>query len=100
MAVSTTLKRFLRRLAGSLLAYSKQQSWDPKDIQLYYRFVPDWDRLHIIIVVPDFGGRSEFEVWSSIHVHLAAEFADEPEALNHIGLVVRSSQQVEAGGIY
>lgn len=100
MAVSTGLKRFLRRLTAATLDYAKQHAWDSKDVQVYYRFVSDWDRLHVIIVIPDFEGLSEFQVWSSILTHLSAEFADEPDVMNHVNLLVRTTQQVEGGGIY
>ncbi len=100
MAVSTDLKRFLRRTAGALAEYAKQHSWNREDIELYYRWNSDWDRLHVIVVVPEFEGGSHYQAWSSILTRLAAEFADEPDAISRLGLVVRTSQQVEGGGIY
>lgn len=101
MAVSADVKRVIRRLANAILDYAKTRGWDREDVQLYYRWVPDWDRLHILVVIPDFEGGTEFQAWSSILTHLGEEFADDPEFMkHHLSLLVRTSQQVQEGGIY
>ena len=100
MAVSTILRRALRRIAGAITEYAKKNKWTEQDYWIYYQFNPDWDRLHILFVAKAFDLNSEFKNYASVQEFLTEVLADEPHLQELLGLVVRSKRQVDEGGIY
>jgi hypothetical protein len=100
MAVGATLKKALRQIATGLTKYASSQGWADSDYWIYYRTEPDWDRIHIIFVARQFDSKREFENYVSVRDFLSNELAADPEALDSLGLIVRSAEQVDQGGIY
>jgi hypothetical protein len=100
MAIDTTLRRAVRRIAEALTKYARRQGWKYDEYQIYYHVNSIWNKLHVIFVARGFEGRGDFQNYVSVREHLEKELADEPGLLDMLGLIVRSPKEVEEGGIY
>jgi hypothetical protein len=100
MAVSATMRRAVRRIAEALTRFAKLQGWGDGDYQIYYVMDPKWGHIHVLFVANGFEKKKEYENYVLVREYLEKELGDMPGLLNHLGLVVRSSEQVDEGGIY
>jgi hypothetical protein len=95
-----TTKAVLRRIANALVDFAKQQGWSQDQYQIFFRVLEDWGRITVMLVVDDFGGRSEQAMWSLVHDHLEQSIKRDGDIGFSLGLSVRERRQVEQGGIY
>ncbi len=59
----------------------------------------DWWRIRVMLIVDDFGGRSEREMWDQVHEYLK-DSLDRDGGIDpfSLGLSVREKSQIERGG--
>jgi hypothetical protein len=100
MASKEELNRAVRLVAGALTKYAKQHHWKDTDYSIYYEVNEEWDRIHFVFVAKGFDGRDNFDCYRSVWRFLERELDEEQDVLESLGLVVRSKEQIDEGGIY
>jgi hypothetical protein len=99
--INRTTKAVLARIAKALVEFAKKQGWTKNQFEVLFHVMEDWWRIRVMLVVDDFGDRSEREMWDQVHEYLKDSLdrdgGIEPFSL---GLSVREKSQVERGGIY
>src|SRR4051812_5989919 len=100
MALSPTMKRAVRRVADLLGEFATQQGSGVEDWRLFFRVDPDWDRIRVIIVSNGFEGHDPYGSYAAVEQFLRDKLRDDPALFHAIGLVIRTFQQVDEGGIY
>jgi hypothetical protein len=102
MATVTTLRttNALRRISAALRDFAKHEGWQPDEYQILFRVLENWGRISALLVVKDFGGLTEKEMWGRVVDHLDQSLKPGGDIGFSIGLSVRERKQVEQGGMY
>jgi hypothetical protein len=90
----------MHRTAEALVDFAKEQGWTKDQYQILFRLLEDWGHIRVMLVVDDFGGRSEQVMWSLVHDNLEESLKRDGGIGFSLGLSVREKRQVEKGGIY
>jgi hypothetical protein len=102
MVTSQTMRTriALRRIAQALHDFAREQGWTPGEYQILFRILEDWGRITVLVIVKDYAGLTELEMWSRIHEQLEKSLASGDDIGFSIGFSVRSLEQVGQGGMY
>jgi hypothetical protein len=100
VAKGTVLTRAVREIARALTKFATESNWNDEDYGIYFSIKSEWDQIYIIFVSKAFDAGTDFANYAAVQQFLNSYFAAEPQILNHLNLSVRSSRQVEQGGIY
>jgi hypothetical protein len=100
MAEDSEMRRSVFLVAGALTKLAESQGWKESDYRIYYRTNPDWGKVHFIFVVEAFNGKDPYETTRRVWAYLEKELKECQDVLSSLGLVVRSKEQVDEGGIY
>ena len=94
------MKDDAKKIIKAFRRYASEQGWTPEDYRLLMELVPDWGRIHILLLVRKFVGNDGFETRVSVFKSLEATLADDPRLIRSINFVAHSFDQVKEGGIY
>ncbi len=102
MANVTTLRatNALRRIKAALTEFAKQRGLRPGEFQILFRPLEDWGRISAFLIMKDFGGLSEKEMWGLAADHLDEALKKGGDIGFSIGISVRDAKQLEKGGMY
>jgi hypothetical protein len=100
MARLTGIERANNRIHEILGEYAASQGWSPDDWNLYSWVNKDWGNLHVIFVSKGFNNADYYNHYDSVMNYLTEKLSDDPDLLGAIGLVIRTPDQVQEGGIY
>lgn len=100
MAPDHSLNTLVEAVASALADYARSRGASLEEFHVYARLSRDWGKAHVMVVSDLFNGKGGFESYVDVRRYLEDRFRDEPTLLHHMGLVVRSSDQVRSGGIY
>jgi hypothetical protein len=95
-----TTKAVLAQIAKALVDFAKEQGWNKDQYRILFRVLEDWGHIRVMLVVDDFGGRSDRELWEQVHDRLERSLKQEGGTGFSVGLVVRERGQVEKRGRY
>jgi len=94
------MRRSVFLVAGALTRFAESQGWKDPQYWIYYRINPDWGKVHFIFVAEAFNGKNPYETTRQVWAYLEEELKEYSDVLSSLGLVVRSKEQVNEGGIY
>jgi hypothetical protein len=100
MALGSTMKTALKRIADALDRFAAEQGWKPDEYQILFRVSHGWGRIRVFFIVKDFGNLSRQEAWVRIWDYLENSFKNGPDIGYSVGLSVRDRSQVNQGGAY
>lgn len=100
MAIETTMKYAVRRIAQAFQKYTSTLNWSPSDYQLFVRFNEEWGQIHLILVAKAFPQKKPEDQWLSVKEFLRKEFKDDPALRDALHLVLLTFDQVAEGGLY
>ncbi len=95
-----TTKAVVRRIATALVDFAKGQGWKKDQYEILFRLLEDWGHIRVMLIVDDFGGRSDQVMWSLVHDYLEESLKRDGGIGFSLGISVRERRQVEQGGIY
>jgi hypothetical protein len=102
MANVTTLRtiKALKKIAGALGDFAKQQGWQPGEYQILFRVLEDWGKISVFLIAKDFGGLSEKDMWLRVWNFLEASLKLGGDIGFSVGLSVGDSKQLDRRGEY
>jgi hypothetical protein len=100
MALSTTLRSALTRISKALNEFASDKEWTAGDFKILFTVSQRWGRIRVFLIVKEFGGLSEQEMWVQVYDYLEKSLSSGPDIGYSIGLSVRSWDQVKQGGMY
>jgi hypothetical protein len=102
MAAVTALKttKALRRIAAGLRDYAKLQGLRADEFQILFRVLEDWGKISVLLILRDFGGLPEKQVWLRVWEFLEAFLRQGNDIGFSVGLLVRDGKRLEQGGTY
>jgi hypothetical protein len=100
MALETTVKYGLQRLAQVFQDYAFFHGWRDDCYKVYVRLKPLWGRILVLLVAKTFPEKDGKAAWMSVWNHLQRELKDEPALLESIDFSVLTFDQVAEGGAY
>jgi hypothetical protein len=100
MALGTTMKSAIKRIADTLVDFASQLGWKPEEYQILFYQSSRWGRIRVFFIAKDFGGRSRQDFWALVSDFLEKELAKGPDIGFSLGLSVRDWAQVNQGGAY
>jgi hypothetical protein len=100
MALGSTVKSALQRIADALTAFAAKQGWKPNEYRILFRVSQRWGRIRVFFIAKEFGALSRQEVWVQVWDHLENSLKSGPEIGFSVGLSVRDWNQVNQGGAY
>jgi hypothetical protein len=96
-----TTRTVLAKIAKVLKEFAeKEEGLGPDQYQILFRVLEDWGEISVVLVLDDFKGLSEREMWDKVHKYLQEALTNEGGVGYALGLTVREKRQVERGGIY
>jgi hypothetical protein len=100
MAAVTGLNttKALRRIAAGLRDYAKSQGLSINEFQIFFRVLEDWGKISALLILDDFEGASQKEIWQSAWKFIEAYLQQGGDIGFSVGLLVRNGKQVEQGG--
>lgn len=93
-------KAVLSVIGKALVAFAKEQGWTRGHYQLLFRVKEEWGRITAMLVLEDFGGRSEEELRDQAHQAVEKALAQSGGTDFSLGITIREKSQVERGGRY
>ncbi len=100
MALGTTMKSAVKRIADALTDFASREGWKPNEYQILFYRSSRWGRIRVFFITKDFGGLSRQEMWARVSDHLEKELTKGPDIGYSVGLSVRDWSQVNQGGAY
>jgi hypothetical protein len=100
MALGTTMKSAIKRVANPLVDFASQEGWKPDEYQVLFHQSSRWGRIRVFFIAKNFGGLSRQDMWARVSDHLEKEIAKGPDIGYSLGLSVRDWDQVNQGGAY
>jgi hypothetical protein len=93
-------KAVLAVIGKALVAFAKERGWTRDQYQLLFRVQEEWGRITAMLVLQDFGGRSEQELRDQAHQAVEKALDQSGGTDFSLGLTIRERSQVERGGRY
>jgi hypothetical protein len=100
MALGSTMKAALKRIADALAAFATDQGWQPDEYQILFHVSQKWGRIRVFFITKDFGNVSRHEMWARVWDYLEKSLKNGPDIGFSVGLSVRDWSQVNQGGAY
>src|SRR5438045_5378868 len=98
MALGSTLKAALVRIADALTAYAAEQGWKPNEYRILFRPSQRWGRIRVLFIAKDFAGFSSQEMWARVWDAIEKELNPGPGIGYSVGLVVLDWNEVNQRG--
>ncbi len=76
------------------------QGWQPGDYQILFRILEEWGQVSVLLIVKDFGGSSEKDLWMRVWNHLEKSLKEGGDTGFSVALSLAERGQVEQGGVY
>ncbi len=101
MALEAAVRQTIRWVTRAFGQFAADQGWKPGDYQVFVDINEDWGKVHVILAARDFPGQTHREKWQYVMDYLLRNFGEEePLLLQALGLILRTFDQIEEGGIY
>src|SRR5436309_10250350 len=98
MALGSTLKAALVRIADALTTYAADQGWKPNEYRILFRRSQRWGRIRVLFLAKDFAGSSSHEMWARVWDAIEKELNSGPGIGYSVGLVVLDGNEVKQRG--
>jgi hypothetical protein len=96
-----TTKAALYRIAKALKDFAeKEEGLRRGQYRILFKLVEDWGHINVMLILDDFKGRSDREIWDKVYDYLHDALKKEGDTGFVVGHLVRERSQVERGGIY
>jgi hypothetical protein len=100
MALGTTLKTALKRIADALEGFAAEQGWKSNEYQILFHASQKWGRIRVFFIIKDFGGLSSQDMWARVWDYMESSFKSGPDIGFSVGLSIRDWSQLNQGGGY
>ncbi len=101
MALTAEVRQTIRWVTRAFGRFAADQGWKPGEYQVFIHINEDWGKVHVLLAAKDFPGQTELEKWQYVMHYLERHFGEEePWLLKALGLILRTFDQIEEGGIY
>jgi len=99
-ALEAEVKSIVRRAVQVLRDYAATQGWGQDDYRIYVYPNLDWNRLQLILVARALPRKDYLANYNAVCDFIEERLKDDPWLKHDIGVVLRTFDQVEQGGLY